>query len=393
MERASKTTETALVILTVLAVMAALYLLKAILVPIALALLLACVLAPATKLFRKVLPMSPIVAALLLFCALALLGLYLASLTAESLVQAANTLPSDIERLAGRLSGRVNDLIRDRPYLSAILPDPKTIDQVGFNNAVLIADLRKYLYDLTGWMAQGLIVLILVLFLMAEGEMLMPKVVRFFAPTTGDARAAERTLQNLTRQIRTYLLARTAINLGLGAVVALALRILGVRYPIALGLFAAVMNYIPYLGQVIGGALPSLITLGSTESVGDALLVAAVYLAVVGIEGYVVTPVVLGRSLDLNGTTVLIACLFWGFLWGLLGLILAMPFTVTMKLVFQHSPGLHRWAELMSRDWHPPSPAPVVSPPPPGLDEPLLPPSPDEPRGARKSVSTPVGPG
>ena len=82
------------------------------------------------------------------------------------------------------------------------------------------------------------------------------------------------------------------------------------------------------------------------------------YLAVVGIEGYVVTPMVMGRSLDLNGTTVLIACLFWGFLWGLVGLILAMPITVSMKLVFQTVPELNRWAELMSVDWQSPdSPA------------------------------------
>jgi hypothetical protein len=85
------------------------------------------------------------------------------------------------------------------------------------------------------------------------------------------------------------------------------------------------------------------------------LIVAAVYLAVVGIEGYVVTPYVMGRSLDLNGTTVLIACLFWGFLWGLVGLVLAMPITVSLKLVFQTVPELHRWAELMSRDWQTPT--------------------------------------
>ena len=78
------------------------------------------------------------------------------------------------------------------------------------------------------------------------------------------------------------------------------------------------------------------------------------YLAVVGVEGYVVTPMVMGRSLDLNGTTVLIACLFWGYLWGLVGLILAMPITVSMKLVFQTVPELNRWAELMSVDWQSP---------------------------------------
>lgn len=354
MDRGSKTANTALVVLAVLAVIAALYLLKAILVPVALAVVLACVLSPLTAFFRRVLPISSTSAAVLLFVLTAILGLYLASITAESLVQAANTLPSDIERLAGRISRRVGDLIRERPYFAGILPDPKTIDQLGFNNAVLIADLRRYLFDLTGWVAQGLIILILVLFLLAEKETLTPRLVRFFANSAGDARWAESTLRNLTRQVRAYLLARTLINLGLGLVIGLALWGLGVKFPVALGLFAAVMNFIPYLGQLIGGALPTLIALGQTGSLGDALLVAAVYLAVVTVEGYVVTPFVLGRSLDLNGTTVLLACLFWGFLWGLMGLLLAMPITVCMKLVFQQSPGLHRWAELMSRDWQTP---------------------------------------
>ena len=84
---------------------------------------------------------------------------------------------------------------------------------------------------------------------------------------------------------------------------------------------------------------------------------AGIYLAVVGIEGYVVTPLVMGRSLDLNGTTVLLACLFWGYLWGLVGLVLAMPITVSVKVVFQTIPELNRWAELMSVDWQSPGPA------------------------------------
>ena len=70
-----------------------------------------------------------------------------------------------------------------------------------------------------------------------------------------------------------------------------------------------------------------------------------------------VTPLVMGRSLDLNGTTVLIACLFWGYLWGLVGLVLAMPITVSLKVVFQTVPELNRWAELMSLDWQSPEPA------------------------------------
>ena len=89
------------------------------------------------------------------------------------------------------------------------------------------------------------------------------------------------------------------------------------------------------------------------------MLVATIYTAVVLIEGYLVTPYVLGRSLDLNGTVILVACLFWGFLWGLVGLVLAMPITACVKLVCQAVPDLHRWAELMSRDWASPPPASV----------------------------------
>ena len=358
-DRSSQAATSSLVVLAVLGVMAGLYLMKVILVPVALALLLACLLAPATKFLRRVLPLGSTGAAVVLFLLLTMMGLYLASLTAESLVQAANTLPSDAERLAGRLSDRLTIMVRNKPYLRGLLPDPHTIDQLGFSNAQLISNLRVYLADLTGWMAQGFITLILVLFLLAESEMLAPKVVRFFAPAPGEARAAQAMLGNLTRQIRAYLVARTLINLALGLIIAAALRLLGVNFPLALGMLAAVTNFVPYVGQVAGGAVPVLVALGQFESVGDALIVAAIYLATVGVEGYLVTPYVMGRSLDLNGTTVLIACLFWGFLWGLVGLILAMPITVSMKLVFQNVPALHRWAELMSRDWQPPTPAPA----------------------------------
>jgi predicted PurR-regulated permease PerM len=121
-----------------------------------------------------------------------------------------------------------------------------------------------------------------------------------------------------------------------------------------LGVVAALTNYVPYVGQFIGGAVPTLVALGQNGSVKEACVVAAVYLAVLGVVEYLITPLVLGRSLDLNGTTVLIACLFWGTIWGLVGLVLAMPITVSMKVICQVVPELNRWAELMSVDWQSP---------------------------------------
>ena len=155
--------------------------------------------------------------------------------------------------------------------------------------ALLYERLTYGVADLSGWVVQGFIVLILVLFLLAESEMLIPKVVRFFARSSGDE-VSEQTLKNLTRQIRSFLLARTVINFGLGVVIAVFLWAYQVRFPVALGLFAGVTNFIPYVGQVIGGGLPALVTLAQYESPGDALIVAAVYLAAITVEGYVVTP-------------------------------------------------------------------------------------------------------
>ena len=86
--------------------------------------------------------------------------------------------------------------------------------------------------------------------------MLTPKVIRFFAGTPGDAAASEQTLKDLTRQIRSFLLARTLINLGLGLVFACFLWQFKVRFPFALGLFAGLTNFVPYVGQFLGGGLP-----------------------------------------------------------------------------------------------------------------------------------------
>jgi AI-2 transport protein TqsA len=353
-DRRPRDANRAQIVLAVLAVIAALSLLKTILIPVAVALVLACIFSPLARLVRSHLPYGPL-GALAIFLLMVLGGLYLASLAAEGLVRATYTLPTDIERLAGQVSHRIAELVREQPYLRAVLPEPGTIDRLGDTNRALLIDQLSYgLTDLTTWVVQGFIVLVLVVFLLLESQMLTAKVVRFFARTPDEAAAAGQMLGQITRKIRAYLVARSLLNAGLGIALALGLWGLNVRFAFILGLVAALTNFVPYIGQMVGGALPALIALGQKGSIGDALIVAAMYVAVLGVEEYVITPLVMGRSLDLNGTTVLVACLFWGYIWGLVGLVLAMPITVSLKVVFQAVPELNRWAELMSLDWQSP---------------------------------------
>jgi AI-2 transport protein TqsA len=349
------TSARALVVLAVLAAIAALHLLKMILIPVTVAAVLACILSPIASFFRRRLPYGPL-AAIALLVLVVLGSLYLASLTAESLVRATYTLPADIERLAGQMSGRITDLVRDQPELRAFLPEPGTIDRLGDTNRALLIDKLSYgLADFTTWLAQGLVVLVLVVFLLIESPMLTPKLVRFFSKTQSEAQSTGEVFGRITGQIRAYLITRSLLNIGLGIMVAVELWALDVHFAVILGVVAALTNFVPYVGQFIGGAVPTLIALGQSGSIKEAFIVAAVYFAILGVVEYLITPLVLGRSLDLNGTTVLIACLFWGTLWGLVGLVLAMPITVSMKVIFQVVPELNRWAELMSVDWQSPA--------------------------------------
>ena len=157
---------------------------------------------PVASFLRRRFPFGPVGALALLALSVAG-GLYLASLMAESLVRATYTLPSDIERLAGQVSGRITDLIRDQPSLRAFLPEPGTIDRLGDTNRALLIDKLSYgLTDFTTWVVQGFIVLVLVIFLLLESQMLTAKVVRFFARQRSDADAAAEILALITRKIR-----------------------------------------------------------------------------------------------------------------------------------------------------------------------------------------------
>ena len=115
-------------------------------------------------------------------------------------MRATYTLPAEIERLAGQVSARINELIRDQPYLRGVLPEPGTIDRLGDTNSALLIDKLSYgLSDFTSWVVQGFIVLVLVIFLLVESQMLTAKVIRFFAKTPGEAEKRQRHARRRSR--------------------------------------------------------------------------------------------------------------------------------------------------------------------------------------------------
>jgi predicted PurR-regulated permease PerM len=143
---------------------------------------------------------------------------------------------------------------------------------------------------------------------------------------------------------------------------------MGLAHPWPWALLTAILCYIPYLGQIAAGVPPVLDAFLSCSSPWYAVVVLVVYVTVMILEGYVIVPVVMGRPMRLNATTVLLACLFWHLVWGTPGLFLAMPLMAAVKAICDHVPGWEAWGNLMSTrqpDERPPrkaEPATVTEP-------------------------------
>ncbi len=200
------------------------------------------------------------------------------------------------------------------------------------------------------WVWQWVLVLFILLFLMLEGQMLSRRVVEIFGPGLEVQARAVEGLSDIATSVRTYLVWRTIVNFSVGlAVGAVYHWVFQLSQPWTWALLTAVACYVPYLGPIVAGVPPLLDAFVTTEPL-YALAVLVFYIAVITVEGYVLVPVVMGRTMELNATTVMLACLFWELVWGLPGLFLAMPLMAALKTVFFHVPGGRPWANLMSTE-------------------------------------------
>jgi predicted PurR-regulated permease PerM len=190
-----------------------------------------------------------------------------------------------------------------------------------------------------GVLAQALFTLVLLFFVLASGDMFYEKVVAVM-PTFRDKRRAVMIARDIERKLSHYLFTITLINAGLGVAVGLAMWWLGLPNPLLFGVIAFLLNYIPYVGAVAGVALAAVVGLVALPTAWDALAAAAVYLLLTSIEGQFVTPFFVGRNLALNTVVVFLSVTFWAWLWSVVGMLVATPLLVTIKVFCEHIPSL-----------------------------------------------------
>jgi predicted PurR-regulated permease PerM len=178
----------------------------------------------------------------------------------------------------------------------------------------------------------SLVVTLLLYFFLSWGRVMMIRI----GGLLGDSGARRRYLElstTLEGEVSKYLSVITLINFGLGIVVAATLYVLGMPNPLLWGTVTALFNYIPYLGSLLTAVLLGITALLTFDGLAEPALVLAAFLGLTIFEGQIVTPLVLGRQLALNPLIVFLSVLFWFWLWGIAGALMAVPILITLKLI------------------------------------------------------------
>lgn len=196
--------------------------------------------------------------------------------------------------------------------------------------------------------ASVLAVVLLTLFFMIYGQSLQRSAIALM-PNRQQQRFTADILRSIEREVSRYVLTITVINSLVGLLFSGVLMLLGVGLQEALlwGTVAALLNFAPYVGPLIGVALMLLMGFVEFDEPLQAMLPAACYLALHTLEGQLVTPIVLGRQMKLSPLVLILALMLFGWAWGMVGLLLAVPLLVCIKLVLARLEGTHGWARLL----------------------------------------------
>lgn len=147
--------------------------------------------------------------------------------------------------------------------------------------------------------------------------------------------------------LQNYLLGLIKVILIVGILNSFALVLLGVGNPFFFGFLAALLLLIPYIGIVIGSLLPAIIALATQDSAWYAVGVVGAFGFIQFLEGNFITPKITGSKVSLNSFIVITSLVLFSMLWGITGMILALPITATLKILFDHTPGYEAYGFLM----------------------------------------------
>ncbi|HBF60390.1 MAG TPA: AI-2E family transporter, partial [Methyloceanibacter sp.] len=189
------------------------------------------------------------------------------------------------------------------------------------------------------------IIFLFVVFILLEREDLRDRLIRLFGGS--DLRRATSTMSEAATRLSHYFLRQVLVNAAYGTLIGIALWAIGMPSPIAWGILAMVMRFVPYVGSYIAAALPVLIAAAIDPGWTLVLMVLALFVVGEFTMGQVVEPLIYGRGTGVTPLAVIVSAVFWAWLWGPLGLIIATPMTVCLAVLGRHVEGLRFFDVLL----------------------------------------------
>lgn len=210
-------------------------------------------------------------------------------------------------------------------------------------------DVLLYLAEAPAIVAQLIFALVLLFFLLSSSRVIYRKIVQSFATIAGK-RAALATLRETEDKLCGYLGTITLINAGLGVCIGMAMWALGMPVPLLFGMLGFLLNFIPYLGAVMGVGLASMVALLWFDTVGPVLAVGFTYLALTTVEGQLVTPSLLAQRLRMTPVPVFLSVAFWAWMWGFMGMLIAVPMLVAIRVIAEQIRPMRGVAHFLAAD-------------------------------------------
>ncbi len=200
---------------------------------------------------------------------------------------------------------------------------------------------------LLGFVGQFVLVLFLVYFFLVTGDLYKRKLVKIGGSTLSEKKITVQILDDINLQIESFMRVQVFTSVVVAVATGISLWWLGVDHPIIWGILSGIFNSIPYLGPIIVTAGLGVVSFMQFDDLLRTGYVCGVAFAITSLEGFLLTPMMMSRAAQMNPVAIFVGLLFWSWIWGIWGTVLAVPMMMMLKAVCDHVEDLQRVGELL----------------------------------------------
>ena len=344
----SNAVRAAAIVITVVMSITALKLGRAVVLPVVVAVLLTLLLsAPVRWLRRRKIP-EQIGAAIVVFGAVGIAagGAALLINPATELIQSAPANFGKIETKIRSFMQPIAALQQSAEHMATAATPSSATGKAPAEVQLATPSMFEHVMQVLELVPATVSVIFLTYFLLASGPLFRKKIAQIL-PGRRDVVHLETIFSEIELVTSKFLATATMINTGVGVATGLCLWAAGMPNPILFGFIVAVLNFVPYVGPISSFTIISLASLTSFDQPARAVIAPACFLAIHLIENNLVTPMLLGRRLPVNTVAIFLGLIFFGWIWGIPGAVLAVPLTTVVKIACDHVPNLNHFGELL----------------------------------------------